>query len=814
MKRILSVPALLLLFLFVGVSPAKAQVQIPTAYTSGPLYIPLSAFPATLAPHYILISLYNSNSYPVSLTDVSTLHIAEADLGGGLTLSNNGATYSLLYSNSSLTGAPTAITTWPLVGNSAPIYTTTNAVIPVITGLNFQIPPATEYRFALVTNDTLIVRGGKDINGVGNPPLPFTFTNAGVTLTAVNPANTAGKVQFGTYPNTPVNSADTIGWEGIITFQRTGPIVVITNNFSCEGGDITLTANVPSTVTGATVNWTGPGGRTHVGATWTLTNVDPSYTGTYTANYTVTGPQGNETSTKTEAVVTVNPTPAPPVLSGRTKYCTNEQFEAITAAGQNILWYTNATGGTGTTLAPYVNTTIAGSFTFYATQTVNNCESKLRTPIVITVAPKPQPPVVTTPIGYCEAATSAPLSAIGDDLLWYYDPVGGLPSVNPPTPNTSVRDSFIYYVSQTVQGCESDRARIDVIISFTPNGLILVSRNPEICRGDTLTFGYYGSAVTNTAYNWLIPQTDAELLSGIPGTSGPLVIRFTNPGIYRVGLNTGNVGCYSELYSQPIRVKGIPDGSIVVKDNICKLATELVSLSTYTPTIDTFIWNFGGGTATHFSTDQGPYGVYWKEPGEHIISLIVTDELCRDTVYDTVMIHDLPDAKINGYVQGTIICTSDSMKLQANTIEPASQYVWSPSRFFDNYNTLPVTYARVDFDSKVKLQVTDEYGCVNSDSVAVKTKLCCDIAMPSAFTPNSDGRNDVFRIISPGDLNLASFRIVNRWGQVVFETADPRVGWDGNMNGKPQDMGSYAYSIRYKCANKNTEQHGELTLIR
>ncbi|RYE23287.1 MAG: gliding motility-associated C-terminal domain-containing protein [Sphingobacteriales bacterium] len=566
--------------------------------------------------------------------------------------------------------------------------------------------------------------------------------------------------------------------------------------------------------TGATINWTGPGGRTATGPTWTLTNVDPTFTGTYTASYTVSNPQGDQTSTKTKATVTVIPTPPAPVLSGRTKYCVDEQFENVVATGQNILWYTTATGGTGTTLPPYVNTTLSGAYTFYASQTINNCESKQRAPITITVAPKPQEPVVTTPIGYCENATPATLTAVGDNLLWYYDPVGGLSSVNAPTPNTSVKDSFIYYVSQTVDGCESDRARIDVVISFRPNGLILVSREPSICEGDTLTFNYYGSGEANTAYNWLIPQTNAELVSGTPATPGPLTVRFTEAGIYRIGLNTGNVGCYSELYSQPVTIKGIPDGSIVVKDDICNMATELVSLSTYTPTIDTFIWNFGGGTATHFATDQGPYGVYWSEPGEHIISLIVTDELCRDTVYDTVMIHALPDAKILGYTQGDVICTSDSIKFQANTIEPASQYVWSPTRFFDNYDKLPVAFGRVDFDSKVKLQVTDEYGCTNADSVAVKTKLCCDISMPSAFTPNGDGKNDVFRMISAGDLRISSFRIVNRWGQTVFETADPRIGWDGNMNGKPQDMGSYAYSIRYKCASKDTEQHGEVTLIR
>ncbi|RYZ95509.1 MAG: hypothetical protein EOP47_25700, partial [Sphingobacteriaceae bacterium] len=244
MKRILSVPALLLLFFFAGFSPVKAQIQILTAYTN----TPNGFIFGTPGPQYVLFSVYNSNTYPISLTEVRSFHAVDESVGT-FTFSNNGATYSLLYSNTSLTGAPAGITTWPLVGNSNPITATSTGVIPVITGLDFSVPANTEYRFALVTNDSFALFGIRDPNtGLGDPPTPFTFTNGGVTLSSVY-YSPSGKVQFGTYPQIPAPTApetDTFGWNGGITYQRTGPTIVITNNFSCQGGDITLTANLPA----------------------------------------------------------------------------------------------------------------------------------------------------------------------------------------------------------------------------------------------------------------------------------------------------------------------------------------------------------------------------------------------------------------------------------------------------------------------------------------------------------------------------------------------------------------------------------------
>jgi gliding motility-associated-like protein len=813
-KKISGTAALILLGLGIT-NVAKAAFTIQTNYTNrnGTLLVS-----QPVGPNYVTFNVQNNNPYAVALTNLSQYHDSFTQFNTAH--SNNGDSYSLIYTTSNTTGQPNPLN-WTIVAASAPIVSTNgNGVKPILSNLNVVIPPGANYRFAVVcnTSGSGIVAGiAAIINPAPTPPTPIlltpsTFTGNGVTIFATKQVDQ----YFGAYPGFGTFDVQwDHGWIGDATFERAGPSVAITGNNICEGGTITLTATAVGT-TGATYTWYRPNGTIVpgvTGSTLTLSNVTPADAGNYKVSYTENG----ESSTQTIAVVSVSPAPPAPGISGKMEYCSGEQFQALNVIGQNILWYTSPVGGTAVNIPPYVNTNVPGRYTFYATQTVNGCESKTRTPVSITVAPKPAKPGVTTPVGYCENDTPLQLTADGDSLIWYYQPTGGLPSANAPVPNTTVRDTVAYYVSQKVDGCESDRAEIEVMVTFRPNGLILVSRDPEICAGDTLSFGYYGSGLPTTAYNWNIPPTGVEYISGM-GTAGPFTVRFLEAGNPSIGLNVGQVGCYSELYSKPIEVKAIPTASIAAKTNICQNATEIISLYSYTPTIDSFIWDWDGGTPIHYATDQGPYGVKWTQAGTKTISLIVTDRLCRDTLTDTVIIHGAPDAGIVGYNPGVDvnICVGDSLLLQANTIKPASSYVWSPARFFDGYDNIPVTYARIDYNDYITLEVTDEYGCKNADSILVKMKTegCCVLTLPSAFTPNGDGKNDKFRILSAGLHGVSTFRVMNRWGQTVFETADQETGWDGNMNGKPQDIGTYLYFVRFKCNGRYTEQKGEVTLIR
>lgn len=90
-----------------------------------------------------------------------------------------------------------------------------------------------------------------------------------------------------------------------------------------------------------------------------------------------------------------------------------------------------------------------------------------------------------------------------------------------------------------------------------------------------------------------------------------------------------------------------------------------------------------------------------------------------------------------------------------------------------------------------------------------------DLMIPNAFSPNGDGNNDIFRILNITNQTLIEFKIFNRWGTFVFETTDPKKGWDGKYKGEEQPIGVYGYIIRivYPEGVENTYK-GTVTLIR
>jgi gliding motility-associated-like protein len=108
----------------------------------------------------------------------------------------------------------------------------------------------------------------------------------------------------------------------------------------------------------------------------------------------------------------------------------------------------------------------------------------------------------------------------------------------------------------------------------------------------------------------------------------------------------------------------------------------------------------------------------------------------------------------------------------------------------------------------------DENGCGNVDSIWVDIDYSGNLFVPSAFTPNGDGKNDVFRIAGFTFQNVQEFRVLNRWGQEIFAAGDNR-GWDGTFKGKEQDPGVYFYLIRVTYPDGKTLLFkGDVTLIR
>jgi len=778
---------------------ARAQSStINTAYTNAPGINALFA-----QPSYLTFQVNNTNAYAIAITELGNQHIAAATSAGPpvINYSQNGSKYALWYNKNSTATVPVdPATGWIFADSSATITTNANGIVQIMTGMkDVMVLPNSTYRFLLVCSDS--------ISAVGNAttiPTPGSFTMDGVTLTT-------GGQPWGLFPNNSQTNGQ--AFNGNIVFERglPKPEIKVTPAKAqyCVGESITLEAIVESYISNPTYTWRINGIIVGTGPSYPLPGSLAK--GTVTVTCTIT--EGAYTSNEAVYTITFTEPPAPTV-DGKFKYCLNEVFEPVIVNGQNPKWYYVAQGGSPIPVTPTINTSSPNSLIYYVSQTVNGCESSERTLVNLSAARQPAEPIVTTPIYYCEEVPADQLYAFGDNLKWYYHPTNTIHTEIAPTPNTSKLQELEYYVTQTVNGCESKRQKIDVIVTFKPNGLILTDKT-EICAEEEVTLGYYGSADATAQYNWTMPEEGTTIVNG-GYDQGPLVIKLSEPGKQQVKLRVGHVGCLSDEYVQDILVKPLPHANISARSDACLDQDILIESNNYTAGLDTFIWDFDGGYIKHEATGQGVHGVYWNTPGEKNISVTSIHDGCTATTTEMVTVHPKPDAKIvaEDYNEGDVICTSDSLKVSVGTVEPNAVYKWTPTRFFDQYSNEAVTYARIDFDSEIHVEVEDIYGCKNEGSLKVVTKSCCEMSVPNAFSPNADGLNDIFRPVTLGRNELKSFRVVNRYGQAVFETANASTGWDGKVNGKPAELGTYFYLISFKCGAETVNQSGEVILAR
>ncbi len=182
---------------------------------------------------------------------------------------------------------------------------------------------------------------------------------------------------------------------------------------------------------------------------------------------------------------------------------------------------------------------------------------------------------------------------------------------------------------------------------------------------------------------------------------------------------------------------------------------------------------------------------------------------CPDTLFTTVNVWMLPNVEVLN--RDTTITIGHSVELY---VQGAQNFTWTPSTWLSDPNA-PRTFATPRATTTYTATGYDIHGCAYQDSVKVTVNFHTNILIPDGFTPNGDGRNDVFKIVDPQVQTLLEFRVFNRWGQEIFSTTDLSKGWDGTMGGEPQDIGTYEYLIRVGYQDYTTETYtGSVHLIR
>jgi gliding motility-associated-like protein len=174
------------------------------------------------------------------------------------------------------------------------------------------------------------------------------------------------------------------------------------------------------------------------------------------------------------------------------------------------------------------------------------------------------------------------------------------------------------------------------------------------------------------------------------------------------------------------------------------------------------------------------------------------------TVYPLPVILLTPD---------TIIAARSSIRLSPLISGDIHTYQWSPATGL-NDPASPDPVALPVSSTLYTLKVVSQDGCRASASEDVH--VFYDLLMPGAFTPNGDGRNDLFRVPPSVPVTIVRFFVYNRWGVRIFATTSSGEGWDGSWNGKPQPAGVYVWMIEYAdpILKKNVTRKGTVVLVR
>jgi len=222
------------------------------------------------------------------------------------------------------------------------------------------------------------------------------------------------------------------------------------------------------------------------------------------------------------------------------------------------------------------------------------------------------------------------------------------------------------------------------------------------------------------------------------------------------------------------------------------------------------LWDFGDGQT---STQIAPTHAY-QQAGRYTVTLIADNPAtCNgaDTARRAITILPQPIANFDFEP----IIPEPNLPIRfINLSASADRYRWA---FGDGGNSTlkdPEHFYKKSGTYKTCLTAVSNAGCLDTlcREVVADVRIAADV--PTAFSPNGDGKNDVLYVRGAA-IETVAFRVYNRWGQLVFETTDPQKGWDGTWNGQPQEADAYAYTLTVSFIDGTaTSKNGHITLLR
>lgn len=380
----------------------------------------------------------------------------------------------------------------------------------------------------------------------------------------------------------------------------------------------------------------------------------------------------------------------------------------------------------------------------------------------------------------------------GGNGTFAWTPPVSIINANTATPTVTPAVTTTYYVEMDDNGCRNrDSVKVNVVDHVTLSAMA----DTTICAGDTIRLRVQSDGLQ---YSW----TPAGQLID-PLVKNPLAITHTLTS-YTVTATIGGCTASEQVLVNPVPYPAVNAGPDQV---ICFNASTRLSGST-----DGTSWSWS--PASRLSNPALLSPVATPARTTDFILTAYDTRGCPKPGTDTVTITVLPKMTVRAGAD-TAVVTGQPLQLQASG---ALTYQWSPATGLSS-TTIAAPLAIYNEPSsgiRYKVTGTDSYGCRDSAYLLVKvfhTKP--SVFVPSGFTPNQDGRNDLLRPIAAGIRQIEYFSIYNRWGQLVFTTTVNGKGWDGMVNSQPQAAGTYVWMVKaIDYAGNPYFEKGVVTLIR
>jgi len=352
------------------------------------------------------------------------------------------------------------------------------------------------------------------------------------------------------------------------------------------------------------------------------------------------------------------------------------------------------------------------------------------------------------------------------------------------------------------KGCAAVKDTLD--INFIPSPNTNFNTN-NVCANNLATFTDNSSTSSGSITSWYWDFGDATTDNTSSSTH-----MYVNAGTYTVThVAYGSNGC-NDTMRKPIEIYFLPQAMFYQNTpcvgNVTQFNDSTTSLS---GSITNWLWNFGDGQTSAFQNPQHAFGSVTN----YSVSLVVTSEHgCKDTIRKNVTVIAGPNADFS--INPNPAQALETVTFTDLSTGPSSLVNWYWA-FGDSAvgNSQNITHV---YDNQGVLQVflvvKDINGCLDSARKDISIILLPDV--PTAFTPNGDGQNDLF-LVRGGPFKTINIRVYNNWGQLIFETNDQFEGWNGTFNGTEQPLGVFVWVVEVEMFNgEKIKKTGDVTLLR